>query len=346
MAEISIIIPCHNVENYIMRCFDSLKAQTIGLDKLQLIFVDDASTDDTWAILQEIEQQAPESVCVVQLPQNLRQGGARNVGLDYALGTYIGFVDADDWVELDMFECLYNAILNDDSELAFCRHIRDNGKGTLFLDESQKNTTKKNRKLRILTDAQRTDFIVSNVIGYGVWDKLFRKDFLIDNQIFFPENLTYEDIYFGSLVYLYAKRVSIVERRLYHYYINDSSTVLGRNQVHHKDIFEINYMKWDTYQQRGFLTKYREALEFDFIMSYYMAGFKILALRFDEIPYNDFIQLKKGTLERVPDFEKNTYCHSHITEIYKILLQLLNHPIGAAELLQIQQAFKNYHKLT
>lgn len=346
MAEISIIIPCHNVENYIMRCFDSLKAQTIGLDKLQLIFVDDASTDGTWEMLQEIEQQAPESVCAVKLPQNLRQGGARNVGLDYALGTYIGFVDADDWVEPDMYECLYTAILEDDSDLVFCRHTRDNGKSSLFLDEQQKNTTKKNRKLRILTDDQRTDFIVSNVIGYGVWDKLFRKDFLIDNRIFFPENLTYEDIYFGSLVYLYAKRVSIVERRLYHYYINDSSTVLGRNQVHHKDIFEINYMKWNTYEERGFLDKYREALEFDFIMSYYMAGFKILALRFDEIPYDDFMKLKKGTLERVPDFEKNTYCHSHITEIYKILLRLLKHPIGPAELAQIQQAFKNYHKLT
>lgn len=346
MAKISIIIPCHNVEKYILRCFDSLKAQTIGLSELQLIFVDDASTDHTWEILQEIEHQAPQSVCVVKLPQNLRQGGARNVGLDYATGSYIGFVDADDWVEPDMYECLYTAITGDDSDLAFCRHVRDNGKGSLLLDESQKNTSKKNRKLRILTDDQRTDFIVSNVIGYGVWDKLFRKDFLIDNRILFPENLTYEDIYFGSLIYLYAKRISIVERRLYHYYINDSSTVLGRNQVHHKDIFEINYMKWDTYEQRGFLDKYREALEFDFIMSYYMAGFKILALRFDEIPYDDFMRLKKGTLERVPDFEKNTYCHSHITEIYKILLQLLKHPIGAAELLQIQQAFKNYHKLT
>ncbi len=346
MAEISIIIPCHNVENYIMRCFDSLKAQTIGLDKLQLIFVDDASTDNTWNILQGIEQEAPESVCVVQLPQNLRQGGARNIGLDYAIGSYIGFVDADDWGEPDMFECLYNTIISDDSDLVFCRHVRDNGKGDLFLTEQQKSTSKKNRKLRILTDEQRTDFIVSNVIGYGVWDKLFRKDFLLDNQIFFPEKLTYEDIFFGSLVYLYAKRVSIVERRLYHYYINDVSTVLGRNQIHHKDIFDINYMKWDIYENRGFLNKFREALEFDFIMSYYMAGFKILALRFDEIPYDDFMKLKKGTLERVPDFEKNTYCESHITEIYKILLQLLKQPIGPAELLQFQKAFKNYHKLT
>ncbi len=345
MTEISIIIPCHNVENFIDRCFDSLKAQTIGLDKLQLIFVDDASTDGTWRKLQQIEEAAPKSVCIVSLPQNLRQGGARNIGLQYVSGNYIGFVDADDWVEPDMFECLYHAILDGDTDLAFCRHVRDNGKGPQFLSEHQKQTNKENRRLRILTDKQRTDFIVSNVIGYGVWDKLFRKDFLLSNEIYFPENLTYEDIYFGSLVYLYAQSISIVERRLYHYYINDSSTVLGRNQVHHKDIFKINDMKWNAYQERGFLDKYREALEFDYIMSHYMAGFKILALRFDHIPYEDFLLLKNETLERVPDFEKNTYCHSHITEIYRILLQLLKHPIGPNELAQIQQAFKAYHKL-
>lgn len=346
MEKISIIIPCHNVEKYIMRCYESLRAQTIGLEQLELLFIDDASTDNTWELLSEIEKTAPDSVGIIQLKENLRQGGARNVGLTYATGTYIGFVDADDWVEPDMFECLYRAITEDETDLAFCRHIRDNGKGDPYLPEDKKNTDKKNRKLRIYTDSQRTDFIVSNIIGYGVWDKLFRKDFLIENEIFFPEHLTYEDIYFGSLVYLYAKRVSMVERRLYHYYINDASTILGRNQVHHKDIFKINDMKWDAYIERGFLDKYREALEFDFIMTYFMAGFKILALRFDEIPYDDFLQLRKGTLERVPDFDRNPYCQSHITEMYKILIQLLRHPIGPAELAQIQQAFKNYHKLT
>lgn len=346
MAEISIIIPCHNVENYIMRCFESLKNQTFGLDRLELIFVDDASTDSTWEKLLVIEQSAPDSVCIIQLSENLRQGGARNIGLSHATSPYIGFVDADDWVEPDMYECLYHAVTEDDSDLSFCRHIRDNGKNTLYLKEEEKMTRKESRKLRILSDEQRTDFIVSNVIGYGVWDKLFRKDFLLKNEIFFPEHLTYEDIYFGSLVYLYAKHVSLVERRLYHYYINEDSTVLGRNQAHHKDIFLVNYLKWDAYEERGFLSKYREALEFDFIMSYYMAGFKILALRFDEIPYEDFMKLKTGTLERVPNYEKNTYCHSHIPEIYKLLLNLLKYSVGPSELSQVQTVFKSYHRLT
>ncbi len=345
MAEISIIIPCYNVENYIMRCFHSLQNQTIGLDKLELIFVDDASTDSTWELLTQIEQTAPESVCIVHLEQNCRQGGARNIGLSYASGNYIGFVDSDDWVEPDMYERLYDAATKHGSDVAFCRYVRDNGKSDLFLSPDEKNTGNPDRTLRIATAQQRTDFIVSNVIGYGVWDKLFRKDFLLENEIFFPEHLTYEDIYFGSLVYLYAKRVSIVERTLYHYYINDASTVLGRNQVHHKDIIKINDLKWEAYEQRGFLEKHREALEFDFIMSFYMAGFKILALRFDEIPFDDFMKLKKGTLERVPDFENNKYCQSHITEIYRLLLQLLKLPVSHQQLIQIQKSFCEFHRL-
>nr|MBQ8252757.1 glycosyltransferase family 2 protein [Lachnospiraceae bacterium] len=345
MAKISIIIPCHNVENYIMRCFESLRNQTIGLDQLELLFIDDASTDRTWDILSEIEQLAPDSVGIIHLGKNIRQGGARNVGLSYASCEYVGFVDADDWVEPDMYECLYRAITDAETDLAFCRHVRDNGKDELLLNETAKNTDKKNRTLRIVTDEHRVEFIISNIIGYGVWDKLFRKDFLLENEIFFPEQLTYEDIYFGSLVYLYANRVSIVERILYHYYINETSTVLGRNQVHHKDIFEINYMKWDAYKLRGFLDRYRKALEFDFIMSFYMAGFKILALRFDEIPFDAFMKLKKGTLERVPDFENNEYCRSHITEIYQLLLQLLKIPVTHEQLIDIQKAFCEFHRL-
>ena len=345
MAEISIIIPCYNAEKYIMRCFDSLRNQTIGLDKLELIFVDDASTDNTWELLTQIEQMAPESVCIVHLEENVRQGGARNIGLSYSTGNYVGFVDADDWAEPDMFELLYTAAEKSHSDLAFCRYIRDNGKGSLFLSGKEKRTDKYDRTLRIETEQHRTDFIVSNIIGYGVWDKLFRKDFLLENEIFFPEHLTYEDIYFCSLVYLYAKRVSMVEQILYHYYINDASTVLGRNQVHHKDIFKINDLKWEAYKQRGFLDRQREALEFDFIMSFYMAGFKILALRFDEIPYDDFMKLKKGTLERVPDFENNKYCQSHITEIYRLLLQLLKIPVTHRQLVQIQKSFCEFHRL-
>lgn len=78
----------------------SLVQQTIGIDQIELIFVDDASTDEdaTWNMLQEFERAYPESIMILKLEENMRQGGARNVALQYATGEYIAFVDADDFV--------------------------------------------------------------------------------------------------------------------------------------------------------------------------------------------------------------------------------------------------------
>jgi len=146
-------------------------------------------------------------------------------------------------------------------------------------------------------------------------------------------------------VYLYAKQISIVERRLYHYFINDESTVLVRNRAHHNDLFQINYAKWDTYIRRGFLERFRDALEFDFFMTFFMSGMKVFALRFDQIPFDGFMELKKGTLERVPHIKTNPYCQSHISDFYKLLLPLLEHTVTPDDLAQIQQAFLKYHKL-
>ena len=83
---ISVIICCHNVADFLPDCMTSLANQTIGIEKLQLIFVDDASDDggETWNCLLEFESHYPEQVTVVHLDENIRQGGARNVGLEYA----------------------------------------------------------------------------------------------------------------------------------------------------------------------------------------------------------------------------------------------------------------------
>ncbi len=350
MPEISIIIPCFNVENYVMRCFESLRNQTIGTNQLELIFVDDASTDRTWDILTQIEQSAPDLVSIIHLEENQRQGGARNIGISYARGTYIGFVDSDDWVEPDMYQQLYLAIQNTDSDFSFCRHVRDDGSHSLFLanrDDSiaiSKETGLADRLITITSSQERADFIASNVVGCNVWDKLFRKDFLLKHHICFPEHLAYEDIYFSSLVYLYAQKVCILEQRLYHYFINLQSTVLCKNLAYHKDILRINELKWDAYQSRMVPSELKDAIEFDFLMTFYFTGIKILCMRFDTFAYDDFMQLKEGILKRIPNYHNNPYIHSHVPAFYKPLLTLLDHPVTQQDLNQVQQAFHTFHK--
>lgn len=86
MKKVSVIIPCYNAEEYLSACLESLLRQTIGLDNLDIICVDDASTDQTGRLLDAIAQQYPDSIRVFHLPQNCRQGGARNVGLEHEIG--------------------------------------------------------------------------------------------------------------------------------------------------------------------------------------------------------------------------------------------------------------------
>ncbi len=93
MKKISVIIPCYNVSSYIDRCMRSITGQTIGMDKLELICVDDASTDDTWEYLQKWEQ--------------------------------LSFVDADDWLEPDYFERLYAPAIGGRYDVVCCGFIRD-----------------------------------------------------------------------------------------------------------------------------------------------------------------------------------------------------------------------------
>ena len=96
MKKISVIIPCYNVVRWIDRCMTSIAAQTMGIECLEIICIDDASSDGTWEHLQKWEQSFPEQIILIRQEVNRRQGAARNLGLQYASADWIAFVDADD----------------------------------------------------------------------------------------------------------------------------------------------------------------------------------------------------------------------------------------------------------
>ena len=92
---ITVIVPCYNVEKYIARCIQSIENQTYGFENIELILIDDASTDNTAALLDAYRQKYPQRVIVISLKKNGKQGAARNKGLDIASGKYVTFVDSD-----------------------------------------------------------------------------------------------------------------------------------------------------------------------------------------------------------------------------------------------------------
>ena len=338
---ISIIIPCYNVEKYIDRCFDSLLAQTIGFDKLEIIMIDDCSTDDTWNKLTAIEASYPESVMIIHCDENGHQGRARNIGLQYATAPYVGYVDSDDWIEPDMYEKLYDKMLAHQCDIVMCRNWRDTALSGQVL--APRLTGGEDRMFEIDTVDKRKIFIVCGSIGYGAWDKLFTRAFLVQNDIFFPEGLAYEDHFFATLLYFYAKKVYILEERLYHYYVNPASTVLSPNATHHFDILTVDKMMWAECENRGFLTEYRKEIEYQFLTLCYLAAMKMISLRLTHIPYDFFLELKEETLKRVPDYHSNPYIKDYVTELNQMLLQLLDLPIGEQDLNAVCNAIRMKH---
>ena len=203
MALISVILPCYNVAQYIDRVMTSLTQQTIGIENLEIICVDDASTDNTWSLLQTWEQRFAQSITIVHCETNGRQGTARNIGLQYASSTYIAFVDADDWVELDYFERLYQPILSNDYDVVVCRYQRDFSNELSFFPT--RKTEKNDYSLIIDSIDKRKNLLNNFTCGHPVWGKIIKRTLLEEHSIFFPEQLTYEDAYFEALLHFYIQ---------------------------------------------------------------------------------------------------------------------------------------------
>lgn len=304
---ISIIIPCYNVETYIDRCVKSLINQTIGVENLELIFVNDASTDNTLEKLFEYEKLYENSIIVINLPENMRQGGARNVGIKYSSSEYIGFVDSDDWIEFTMYEKLYNKMIEMNCDIVACDYVRDFGDCTIELGLNGEID-----KFVIIQNEEDRKRVILDSIKSGIWTKIYKKEFLSINNIYFPEYLTYEDNYFNSLCLMYVKRYYVIEEYLYHYYANPNSTILSNNSSHHYDRLIIELMIIEELKKRNFFNIYHDEIEFLFLKKFYINTLHTLILRFDVIPYDIFLYMKECVLNIFPKYKQNPYITSNL----------------------------------
>lgn len=335
---ISVILPCYNVEKYIDRCMNSLVMQTIGIENLQIICVDDASTDGTWNKLKEWEQRYPESVSIVHCEVNGKQGTARNIGLTYAQAPYVSFVDSDDWVEKDYFERLYEPATFADYDVVTCSYQRDSSQELSFFEH--RLTGEESRGLLIDSVEKRKTFFNLYSCGHPVWGKIIRRDLLVENEIYFPEQITYEDAYFEALLHFYVTRIYIVEEQLYHYFVNHESTILTKNADHHTDWLTVQIIKWNAWMERGFLEEYREELEYEFLWSCYLGFIKLLGFRYEVPSYSMFLLVRELTLSYIPDYRTNKYAEEGFTEFQKLLLQTLYLPINRAQFEEIMRMVK------
>lgn len=338
---ISIIIPCYNVEKYVDRCFDSLKNQTIGIDKMEIIFINDASSDGTLSKLSSYEEQYPEDILVINFEENQRQGTARNVALEYASAPYIGYVDADDWVEPTMFEKMTKLISEYDCDFVECGW--DYAK-----DINYRQPTKvwgKPGYMELTTADTLYEFIGSKIALVSLWDKVFKKSFLVDNNIYCPERILHEDIFFVYLAFTYAKSYYYTDEVLYHYFVNEQGTVRAKKNEHQLNKMPVTLGFFEECINRGLYnpspeTDYeivkKHSIDWMFLEKYYVYMLWEIFETFPELSYKKYLEMKETILKLIPDFAQNIYRQFPGNEFDSFMIKLLEHNLSEDALLQLK----------
>lgn len=343
---ISIILPCYNVEKYLNRCFDSLKNQTLGFENMELIFVNDASTDGTLDILTSLEEQYPDNIIIINFPENRRQGTARNVALEYATAPYIGYVDSDDWVEVTMFEKMISAIEKYDCDFVECRW-------DLARDSKHRTPVKKlgdNGYIDLTDPAKKAKFIGDQIGITALWSKVFKKSFLVNNDIFCPEQIRYEDIFFCYLAFLYAKSYYRIDEALYHYFVNPEGTVQRRSQEYQFDKMTIAMGFLQTCRDRGLLSDSdsasantsshtainnnslsnittKDCIEWMFLEKYYIYMLWEIFQEFPERSYDYYLEMRETILSEIPDYKTNPFRFWESNAFDNLMLNFLNYEL-------------------
>ena len=210
---ISIIIPVFNAAGTIRRCIDSLRAQTYT--NIQIIAVDDASEDSTRDILSELEQEDPERIMLVFLEKNCGPGEARNIGLGYATGEYIGFIDSDDYVATTFYERLAEEMERGGHDMTDCGYYNEK------TDSAMLHTGRDTRG--VLDDDPKSELIASG--GY-LWSRLYKRELFTDYGISFRKSYILEDSEILSELIVNSRSIGAVEETLY-WYSNSSDSLSG-----------------------------------------------------------------------------------------------------------------------
>lgn len=319
---ISVIVPCFNAEKYISACLESILAQDFSLTQMQLILVNDASADHTPEILTEYERRYPDQVLLVNCPETLGPGASRNIGMEYATGEYIMFVDADDTIAPDMMTVLYEKATRHHCEVVRC------GYRIFSEDETESVVSMQEKLFEIHSTEDRRELLREHGFRYGnaVWAKLYKTAFLQENNMQLPEYTRMEDIAFHQEVLCRVRRFYVSEKVLYNYRKNLGGIMLSPAAVRYfMDVFYVQRATYEGFLRNGLNT----GLELELAWIFYYKGFvtpmEYMLYGEDIIPYDrEKVALMCHTLFYFfPNILRNPYVLSDNSDQNKQLLQTL-----------------------
>ena len=290
--KVSVIVPVYNVESYLDKCLTSLVKQT--LQEIEIIVVNDGSKDNSEKIIEKYLKKYPEKIKYIK-KANGGLSSARNEGLKYASGEYIGFVDSDDYVSLNTFNLMYKKAKEKNFDLVVCN-----------LNYVYETKTKM-VSAGLDKDLENEDEVKKNIVFLypAVWNKLYKKEIL--DSLKFKEGIWYEDVEFNFRVYPRVKSIGYVDKPLIQYVQRESSIskTIDKRLFNYLDNFNglIRY-----YQDNNLYNKYYFELEYSYVRYLYATFIKQLSYTNDKQLFKEGVkEAIKNVQEHFPNYKKNIY---------------------------------------
>lgn len=305
MVKVSIIVPVHNSQAYLHKCVDSLLAQT--LEEIEIILVDDCSVDSSRELIDNYVNQNPDKVRKLFLDENIRQGGARNRGMSIARGEYLCFVDSDDFIEPDTCRVLYESAKG--ADMCGADYYIDSG------------ISLKNRDISygegFEMTPQRKVHMAANC-GY-FWSRIYRRDFLQEFDLRFPEGTFYEDAHFNFMTILLSRSVVKAPGRFYHYYQSENSTMRSDENPRQYERIAIPTLIMEDCKARGLYEQYRDLVDRKYIFMQ-MSNIRYTCLgKFRKPDVKQLARIRAAVKKDCPKFAK---CPHYKDELFQLRVYL------------------------
>lgn len=306
---VSVVVPVYNVERYLAQCLDSLMNQT--LKNIEFVCVDDGSTDESARILKEYSER-DSRFRIISKP-NSGYGDSVNIGISSAAGKYIGIIEPDDFAEPEMFETLCANAEKYDLDISRCTFFyHDENTGT---DTEEKFSFMKYDKVYAPRDApevfyqQPTD-----------WANVYRKDFLIDNGIFFlpTPGASFQDTSFLFKAYACADSFMITKKPLHHYRLNENSSCMQKDS-------KLYFLCYEYDEIRRFLREKGEYGRYRYVLAQLQFyGYKWNCMRLEEKHRMDFIGKWSEDLKKLKS-EGSIRRLDYMPKDYRIIKNIMEH---------------------
>jgi len=306
MKKISVVLPCYNVEKYISECMDSIVRQTIGVENLEIIAVDNGSTDNTVELLAEYEKRYPNSVLLVRIAENQMPGYARNIGLSYASAPYTMFVDSDDILFKEAMEEIYPIMKEKDLDILEFDYASGVDMNQLLPNSTN---TGEIHSYDIVSKADRKVLFAAINKSGVVWNKIYKTSFLKENELFFAEGLKHEDTIFALMILLYAKKYGTYQKCLYGYRLNDSGITFSvkKNDYGQFDRTKVQILTIAECDKRGLLEQYYDIIEANFLRVFYVETMEPVIRRFEHLPKEEIHWMQETVKQLFPNYKMNYF---------------------------------------